>query len=286
MNTPLHDPATLALLVERLPEAIYVTGEDGEILDANPAFLELAGVEGREELSSLKVSDLLVQPSTRPDELERLRSHGALRDWELRFRRRDGTVRTVVDSAFAAHEAATGRTLFIGMLVDISERKRLEEQLHEQAVRDPLTGCFNRRHLAAVALLLEAEARPWGCLNFDLDFFKRLNDTHGHAEGDRGLVAFSHFLQRQSRSGERIFRTGGDEFLLVLENVSPEETCAAADRIGAAGAVEPVPRFTVGWAARENGEPLERTAGRADQMLLAKRGDRRRASGEYRVVPR
>jgi diguanylate cyclase (GGDEF)-like protein/PAS domain S-box-containing protein len=286
MNAPLHDPATLALLIERMPEAIYVTDGGGEIVDANPAFLELVGLAERGELASLRVTDILAQPSHREAELDLLANGGVLRSYELKIRRRDGGVRTVVDSAFSTRDAETGRTLFLGMLVDITERKKLEEQLHEQAVRDPLTGCFNRRHLADVARLLEAESRPWGCLNFDLDFFKRLNDTLGHAEGDRALLAFSRFLLRHSRSGERIFRTGGDEFLIILENVGPDETRVASERIAGAGASEPVPRFTVGWAARESGEPLEKTAGRADQMLLERRGDQRRASGEYRRVVR
>ena len=286
MNAPLDDPATLQLLVRRLPEAVYVTNDEGEIVDANQAFLDLVGIGDRAELSSLLVFDVLTHPAARAAELEKLQRAGVVRDWELRIRRRDGSSRTVIDSAFSTREAETGRPLYIGMLVDITGRKRLEEQLHEQTIRDPLTGCFNRRHLADVGRLLEQESRPWGCLIFDLDFFKRLNDTHGHAAGDRALVEFSRFLLRHSRSGERIFRTGGDEFLLLLENVDAAQTSAAAERIAEAGGTEPVPRFTVGWAAREDGELLERTSARADQMLLERRGDRRRASGEYRSIPR
>ena len=256
MTAPFDDPATLQLLVRKLPEAVYVTDEDGGIVDANGAFLALTGIGDRSELASLRVSDILAHPAARTAELESLQRTGTLRDWELRIRRRDGTLRTVIDSVFSTRDEATGKVLYIGMLIDITERKRLEERLHDQSIRDPLTGCFNRRHLADVGRLLERESRPWGCLIFDLDFFKRLNDTHGHAAGDRALVDFSQFLARSSRSGERIFRTGGDEFLLLLENVDAEQTAAAADRIAEEGVSEPVPRFTVGWAAREDGDCL------------------------------
>ena len=84
MNAPLDDPETLQLLVRRLPEAVYVTNEEGEIVDSNAAFLEIVGIGDRKELASLRVFDLLVHPATREAELEKLQSTGVLRNWEFR----------------------------------------------------------------------------------------------------------------------------------------------------------------------------------------------------------
>lgn len=181
------------MLIERIREGVYVTSPEGEILDVNPAFVDLVGLTSRAEISSLRVADVLHAPAEREAELRLLEKDGSVRDWELTIRRRDGTTRTVLGSAFVAAEG-TGRRIYVGILVDITGRKLLEDRLLVQAVRDPLTGCFNRHHLAAVSKKAEATGDCWGCLIFDLDFFKKLNDTRGHAEGDRALVAFSRFL--------------------------------------------------------------------------------------------
>src|SRR5689334_3055166 len=101
-DASLQDPQSLRELVENLHEGIYVTNRDGEILDANPAFLEMVGVASIEEARALGAGEFLVDPTDRGRELALLDRDGSVRDFELRIRRRNGEVRTVIDSGFAA----------------------------------------------------------------------------------------------------------------------------------------------------------------------------------------
>src|SRR5579859_7690218 len=87
VNASLHDSQSLRELVENLHEGIYVTNRDGEILDANPAFLEMIGVASIEEARALTAKELLVDPAERDRELEFLDRDGSVRDFELRIRR-------------------------------------------------------------------------------------------------------------------------------------------------------------------------------------------------------
>jgi diguanylate cyclase (GGDEF)-like protein/PAS domain S-box-containing protein len=277
----LRDAETLRGFVKNLREGIYVTTFDGGILDANPALLEMFGVADLEELRRKTVRGVLVDPSARERELEILRREGVVRDFELEIRGKDGGIRTVIDSAFVHPDRASGDVFLHGILVDITERKRLEDQIREQSLRDPLTGCFNRRFLAQFSQRADEKPDPWGAVVFDLDHFKRINDTSGHAAGDAVLVKLAGLLFAGSRAGEFVIRTGGDEFLVLIPGAGEAETTGAAERFRAAGLQGAVSQFSVGWAWREEDEKLERTLVRADHALLAWRA-RSRSAGTGR----
>lgn len=249
---------------------------DGEIVDANPAFLEMFGVDSLKDLKGYRTSDF-VKPEVRAREMARLDSEGSVRDVEFQLTRRDGEVRTVVDSAFLSVDPQTGEKYCYGILVDITHRKELQTQLLELSIRDPLTGCYNRRYLNTV--MRQCEAHPkgeWGCIYLDIDHFKQYNDTNGHAEGDGVLVKMARFLMRHVRAEEAVVRVGGDEFLVVLTDAGEDQTDHVAERLRAAGPTSaPVP-FSMGWAARRKGESFEEMMVRADRRLLAVRVDERR----------
>ena len=109
-------------------------------------------------------------------------------------------------------------------LVDIASFRRRESILQDEANRDPLTGLLNRRGLqAAMASLSEGDLPLAVCL-FDLDDLKKVNDTHGHDAGDRMLRAFADLLRRQTRAEDIQCRYGGDEFVVILKQISSLET--------------------------------------------------------------
>jgi diguanylate cyclase (GGDEF)-like protein/PAS domain S-box-containing protein len=272
----LSDPNTLSELALRLKEGIYITTLDGDIIDANPAFLEMFGVESLDELRGYRTSDF-VRPEVRAREMALLERDGSVRDVEFQVTRRDGEVRTVVDSAFLSIDPKTGDKYCHGILVDITQRKELQTQLLELSIRDPLTGCYNRRYLNTVSRQCEAQPKgEWGCIYLDIDHFKQYNDTNGHAEGDSVLVKMARFLMRHVRAEEAVVRVGGDEFLVILCDSDEGQTNHVAARLRAAAATSaPVP-FSMGWAARRNGESFEATMVRADQKLLEVRVDERR----------
>lgn len=260
----------------RLKEGIYITTLDGEIIDGNPAFLEMFGVESLEELRGSRTSDF-VKPEVRAREMAQLERAGAVRDFEFQLTRRDGEVRTVTDSAFLSIDPQSGEKYCHGILVDITQRKELQTQLLELSIRDPLTGCYNRRYLNTVTRQCEAQPKAeWGCIYLDIDHFKQYNDTNGHAEGDSVLVKMARFLMRHVRAEEAVVRVGGDEFLVVLCDSGEEQTDHVATRLRAAAPTSAPVQFSMGWAARRDGESFEDTMIRADQRLLEVRVDERR----------
>jgi diguanylate cyclase (GGDEF)-like protein/PAS domain S-box-containing protein len=112
---------------------------------------------------------------------------------------------------------------------------RLQESLRDQAIRDPLTGLFNRRYMEES---LDRELRrarrrhmPLGVIMLDIDHFKRFNDTFGHAAGDALLREIGVLLQRQTRAEDIACRYGGEEFTLILLEASAEDTQERALRL-------------------------------------------------------
>jgi diguanylate cyclase (GGDEF)-like protein/PAS domain S-box-containing protein len=278
----LQHPEALRSLVENLREAIYITNARGDVLDANPAFFSLMGVRSLEDLRSYGANEMVVDPSRRLLQLDRLERDGHVRDFELQLVRPDGGLITVLDTGYSLRDEETNEILHHGILVDITHRKALEEELRQRTVRDPLTGCFNRRHLADLDEILSAGDETWGCLFIDIDHFKTYNDQFGHQMGDNTLIRMSRFLMRQVRAEEPVVRVGGDEFVVILRGAQEGQVRMVAERMQqAALRTAPVP-FSLGWAVREPRESLMSTMNRADQNLLAVRVIERTPT---RIVP-
>lgn len=276
----LDDAESLRALVQNLREGIYITSAHGQILDANPAFLEMLGVASMDAFVAYGMSEMVVDPARRLLELDLLDRHGAVREFELQIVRPDGKIRTVLDTTHVCRDPGTREVFYHGILVDISSRKEQEDELREQSIRDPLTGCYNRRYLAEIERRLANPDMGWACIFIDIDHFKQYNDTHGHQIGDNTLIRMSRFLMRQVRAEEPVVRIGGDEFLIVLEGAGDAHVEMVSRRLQlAALRTAPVP-FSLGWAARCPGEPFQQTVHRADQRLLAVRVvDRTTAGG-------
>jgi diguanylate cyclase (GGDEF)-like protein/PAS domain S-box-containing protein len=157
----------------------------------------------------------------------------------------------------------------LGHAQDISEQQRVERKLRELAERDSLTGCYNRRFLTELARASDPDA-CWGCIAFDLDRFKQVNDTYGHQRGDEVLVAMARFLREQLRAEDIVVRLGGDEFLIFLLQADPHITEELARRIEAHRRSAPI-AFTMGWATRQPGQTLETVLAEADRKLYQRR---------------
>jgi len=281
----LEDPETLRLFIQNLREGIYITNDAGEILDANPACLEIFGVSTVDDLRTLRAQDLLADPAQRAQEAELLAREGEVREFELVIRRPDGEERTVLDSFHAVRDAETGQLLYHGILIDISGRKQLESRFHEASLRDPLTGCYNRRFLLEVEKRL-ASFETWGTIVVDVDNFKEYNDDFGHQKGDEVLMKVSRFLQQNARVEDAVVRMGGDEFLLLLLGASARYVAEVGQRLRLTAAERGVPSFSLGWATRHGTESLERTIDHADRELLQIRLFERRSRQKRFRTPR
>ena len=175
---------------------------------------------------------------------------------EFRMKRKDGSTFTAeTQSSFVLDASGIPRRMR-SIVRDMTARKELERRLEELSHRDPLTGCYNRRHLEAARSDLERPTARWACLVFDLDGFKAINDTYGHEEGDRVLRGFAHFVGRQHRADDILVRTGGDEFALIVRADSEAEADGVSARLlEAAGPRQP--------RGLQHGQGLQATRGRA-----------------------
>jgi diguanylate cyclase (GGDEF)-like protein len=135
---------------------------------------------------------------------------------------------------------------FVGTAEDVTARRAWEEQLSYQAHHDPLTGLVNRRRLVTVLSELlasrRAADRAFAVLFFDLDGFKEVNDSHGHEAGDKVLVEVSRRMHRTARDHDLIARIAGDEFVVILRQVTVAVEAEAAGRRHLAALAAP---FTV-----------------------------------------
>lgn len=129
------------------------------------------------------------------------------------------------------------RKNLLGRLIvwrDITPLKAAQAELREQAIRDPLTGLYNRRYLDETLERELARALrqhyPLSAVMIDIDRFKQVNDTLGHAEGDLILRSFAKLLIRHTRTEDTIYRYGGEEFLVLLPNSSCEDALKVAEK--------------------------------------------------------
>ncbi|MBF0425146.1 MAG: EAL domain-containing protein [Magnetococcales bacterium] len=217
---------------ENASEGIIITDNYANILDVNPAFSEITGFSREEAIGS----DPSMGKSGRHDQpfytemWSRLLTEGSWKG-EIWDRRKDGTVYPKWVSINAVRDM-WGRTLnYVGIFSDITRIKATEQRLEQLAYYDPLTSLPNRM-LFRDRLVHEIELgkRQGGKLAvffIDLDRFKHVNDTLGHAAGDMLLVEIAARITGRVRKSDTVARLGGDEFTVILSNISKESQAAS-----------------------------------------------------------
>lgn len=152
-----------------------------------------------------------------------------------------GSAGCVVQIVVAADETALARLMvpFVSVYLreagPVLEAKRLMEHLRENSLRDPMTGLYNRRFIEEyVSSLVGGTQRrksAFSVLMLDLDFFKQVNDTHGHEAGDKVIKTLADILVRNVRASDMAVRYGGEEFLLLLTDTSGDAAMKVAEKI-------------------------------------------------------
>ncbi|MGH7572204.1 MAG: putative bifunctional diguanylate cyclase/phosphodiesterase [Gemmatimonadota bacterium] len=220
-------------LFEHNVAGVYRVGLDGVIRDVNTAMARMLGYD-RDELLHLSAGDVYPDPRDREEWVRKVTEKGTLTNHVLRLRHRDGHIVWTLENASLVDDPETGEPCIVGTAIDISERKRLEEDLVRMAFRDPLTGLANRRMLQEMTAksILRAKREEGGMAMVCLDLvrFKRINDAFGHATGDRVLTELSERLRSRVRASDTVARVGGDEFAVLLVNVPRQEDALAAAR--------------------------------------------------------
>jgi diguanylate cyclase (GGDEF)-like protein/PAS domain S-box-containing protein len=220
-------------LIENTPDAVARYDRDARRLYVNPALVELDG-SSESELLGKKPSEVPGGPAFEMYEtkIKQVIATGDNTHFELKWRGRDGREICIHFRLTAERDPSGAVASVLGVGRDITERKVAEEEIKNLAFYDPLTNLPNRRLLMdRLQQTLASSARNGrisALLFIDLDHFKKLNDTLGHAMGDLLLKQVAHRLETGVREGDTAARLGGDEFVLILEDLGERAFDAAA----------------------------------------------------------
>ncbi len=268
------------MLVELSPDAILVV-QDDRIAFANPAAQRLLGADRAGEIADTSFWDFL-SPWPNLDEVERReRVTNAAQTEDHRYleeavQRLNGETLDV--ELLATEITYNDQRAFQIVLRDISERKDLERELNILARTDSLTGAANRMHLEPHLEQAAREADRYGyrfsLIMFDIDHFKRVNDTFGHDAGDRILAEITATVRGQLRESDILCRWGGEEFMVLAASTDESEAQRLAERIQTAvrendfGTARPL-TVTLAVAGYRPNEGLKHFTYRLDSALYA-----------------
>jgi diguanylate cyclase (GGDEF)-like protein/PAS domain S-box-containing protein len=275
------------LAVESAPNAMVMIDRQGKIVMVNSDAMKMFGYV-REELVGRAVEVLVPErfrgghPEYRMEfsSSPRARPMGAGRD--LYAVRKDGS-EFPVEIGLNPIQTEEG-LLVLSAIVDISERKRTEEEILRLATSDPLTGLANYRKLIDV---LDAEikrygrtGKSFGIILLDLDGLKKINDAYGHLTGSRALCRLAVTLRLHSRGIDTAARYGGDEFVLVLPETESKGAEQVANRISKRlreDGERPQLSASTGTAIYpQDGLTLEELLGAADSALYKQKGSQKK----------
>ena len=224
-------------IFEHTAEGIMITDADNRIVDVNQSLLDMTGYS-RDELIGNHPS---IQKSEHQDAAFYARMWQEIQrngKWsgELWNRRADKTLYPVRLSISTILDRKGRVDGYFGIFQDITEEKNAERNLHQLAYHDTLTGLYNRTEfMRRVAEALRRGKRydeAFGLLFIDLDLFKEVNDTYGHAVGDQLLCQVAERLRGCLRESDSAFRLGGDEFTVLLPQPEGDDNLAAvADKL-------------------------------------------------------
>ncbi|MDP8901584.1 MAG: PAS domain S-box protein [Actinomycetota bacterium] len=230
-------------LVERLPAVTFVDRADRaegleESLYVSPQVEGMFGYTPEEWMAGRLWRERL-HPDDRERVLasdERFEADGGPVDHEYRLLAKDGSVVWVHEETVLVRDEAGEPRFVQGIMSDVTQKKRSEERLHHLAFHDPLTGLPNRRlfvdHLGHALERTRRRGNRVAVLFMDLDGFKVVNDSLGHDVGDLLLTVVAQRLGRCLRPEDALARFGGDEFVVLLEDVDdPSEAVRVAERI-------------------------------------------------------
>jgi diguanylate cyclase (GGDEF)-like protein len=238
-------PVAREKLIERMEDGVLVLDPERRVLDANPAAGRIVGgatdawigagvgqaLSAWPELASCLAKEscagdkMLVSPAGRSISVTSV-------PLEHEAGAGGGSLVTLRDATTQARTEAVLQSMNADLQVRVKQVEDLQEELREQAIRDPLTGLFNRRYLSATLQReigrAEREGYPVSVVMIDADHFKRVNDEHGHGAGDQVLRFLGAQLRTGLRKGDIACRYGGDEFLMVLPNTALEHAAERA----------------------------------------------------------
>lgn len=220
-------------VVEQSSEAIFLADvSTGRFIEVNAAAQVLLG-HGREDILRMGLGDI-VERSVPVTGVLTMGATGKLRlSNEQKYKRRNGTTVNVEVSEIQIRYG--GKDVLCVVARDITERKRADELLHELAMRDGLTGLYNRREMHRILKerveRFSRYAEGTSVVLMDIDYFKSVNDTYGHQVGDEVIRWIAAVTQDLVRLGDKVARYGGEELAIILPETELETALQVSERI-------------------------------------------------------
>ncbi len=222
--------------IDMLPSPIFIKDGTGRYIACNRAFESYIGLP-RARIVGATVYD--VAPAELAAIYEKadcdLIARGGTQSYEANVRYADGTYHDVIFYKAVFYNAEGKTDGISGVMLDITERKRLENEAAQAAMKDFLTGALNLRTFYELAnqefSCFKRTGEAFSLLMLDLDFFKNINDTFGHEAGDVALQRFVQSVKANLREQDIFARTGGDEFILLLPGTPQSGAILLAERI-------------------------------------------------------
>jgi diguanylate cyclase (GGDEF)-like protein/PAS domain S-box-containing protein len=278
-----HSEARYRALVGNLAYGMCRCSDDGKFLDVNQALVTMLGYATREELLAANhAADILCDAAKKAQLLGDFAEQNGSGPLEIEWKRKNGTrLKVRLSGREVNNEGEAGSYEII--VEDITQQRKLEDHLRQQAAKDPLTGLANYRHLVETVdseiKRSERTTREFALLFLDLDGLKLINDHFGHLTGSQALCRLADVLSICSRKIDTPARFGGDEFALVLPETGQVPANLVARRICDSLANDgrmPKLSVSIGVAIYPgDGEKVDSLLGAADTALYAMKAKKR-----------
>jgi diguanylate cyclase (GGDEF)-like protein/PAS domain S-box-containing protein len=272
------------LAIESSRDGLWDWSIKKDTMFCSTALLTMLGYENDDIKCSFEFLKRLVHPDDVAEAEKRLHEHLSANteyyETEYRVMTKSGKYKWILNRAKVLFDKDWIPDRVIGFYTDIDSRKELELRLEHLSMTDKLTGLLNRNGLIENFDIFQKSAqrfeRKMALMFIDLDGFKKVNDTLGHAAGDEVLIIISDRLQSMSRSNEIAVRIGGDEFVIFIpEYEDVDELSSLSERILESFSVPIVLKdeeevkigMSIGIATAQNSETLEEILSRADKAM-------------------
>lgn len=271
--------AKIPQMIQSSPYPIIISGlKDDRILVANEKACALFNID-KNNIRKFKLEEYFVDSNSRKELLQKLSVSPSVENFQTTLRK-PGTEETFWLEVSACVMDYENEVVLYSAFKDITAQKRHEQDLFEKAVLDPLTGCYNRRQFQELAM--KEIRRAWRydakfcLLMMDIDHFKNVNDTHGHAFGDEVLKALARVCKKALRDSDIFARYGGEEFIVLLAETDLVGGAVVCERIrkNIESCAVPLPsgedfHFTVsvGVVGSESSDDLNELIKKADAAL-------------------